>query len=346
MENKPFYQKSNAFFSKKGLQCIAASISMIFIIFIGVLPGFFYYPLLLLTVPLIICPGFLGLHLIVNALEWKHPLPGPLALVGVPAYYGSKYRGCYRVIFGTLKSLLGFLGGLFLTAFIYAPIALNVDPEFSSLMEQFTKISLTGDVAAVQTILNSQSMIRYVVTVLSVATFVHLVIFCWHLSIHTQNVIFRLYMARSGDGGSLNSIFLGSFRVFGREMKRNLRGVSWICFGLITLGYAAGIAVGYFIKQSVTMFMPLSGVIGALSFLSFFIPYFDRYSNLVGYYYSFRLREYSINQAEQEFESFRAMRGLSDEETKMFQDAVKKAKEELETIRQTFDPWDYPADRA
>lgn len=268
-----------------------------------------------------------------------------MVLVGVPAYFGRRFRGCYRAVMGMLKGLLAFIIAVFLVSFVYVPIALNVDPEFVQVMDQLTKLSISGDEATIQAILNSQSILRYVVVVFTIASFAFLVLFCWHLAVHAQNVVYRQHMVRGGDGGSLSHVFLSAFRTFGHEIKRNIRGISWISFGLIVIGYGVGALVGYFFKQSLTMFMPLCGIIGAFSFLAFFAPYFDRYSNLVGYYYSFRLREFSVNEAEREFEAYRAMNNMPEEDLKMFKDALKKAKDELEQQRQTFDPWDYPADR-
>ena len=342
MENKTFHQKTRTFYKSHALELITASFSFVVIAFVGVLPCFFYYPLFVLTLPFIICPGVLGLHLVVNMIEYKQGLPRTLILIGYPQYFGLRFRGAYRVIIGTLKSLLAFFAVLIATSVIYTPIATNVDPEFVSVMDQIAKVSTTGDMETLDVLLRSACVLRYVATVFLFATLAFMIIFVRHLGIHEQNVSFRAHVSQMIGGE--NRLFVSFYSSGRSDIKRSLKGVLWMEILVFALGYFLGAGIAYSIFLDMDIRVPMIALIGGLAALGFYLPYFDHYSNLANYYYSLSFREYILATMVSEVERYREL-NPNEAELPDVLSMMEQTKQELENQKQGFDGHDYPPDR-
>ena len=341
MENKLFKSKTSSFCKKHSKEFIGPVISLILACFIGILPGFFYFPIVLVTIPLFILPNFLGLHLIICSIEEKRDIPPSLTLCGFPPYFGYVARGCYRAILGCIKGIGFFMIGLFLTTIIYVPIATAVEPEFNECIEALYQASMLGDLPSVTAYLDAPSMVRYFVTCFIVGSYSFLLIFFRHLEIHQLNVVYRLHIVDDHPDQYLPKLFVKSYSRLKHEIRRDIRGVSWIGLCVFSFGFLLGGAIGMLIN-GYSLIVPICAVLGAFIGVSCFLPYYARYANLVWYYYSIDLQAYIIDAAAEEITTIKELHLVNDSELAEIEKEFEENKAIYEERAKNFDRNAYP----
>ena len=343
MENKTFHKKTRAFYKAHVWEIIGVCLSQVLLIFIGVLPCFFYFPFFLFTLPLLICPGFLGIHIIVDYMERKQKAPTSLVLCGFPPYYGMKMRGTYRVAVGLLKGLGVFFASVMVVSFIYVPIASSVDQTFTSTINQIADYTYNGDVETVNVLMQTPCIQAYVAVVFSIAALGFCLMFTKHLSRHAANVPFRGHYMTGAPGA--NRLFLSYFSLKKDELKSSTSGISWMAFSLFLLGYVFGFAISALSFFVIDLRSCVFGVAGGFSFLAFYWPYVARYSNLASYYYSLSFREFVLAEGRREFLLFQEMHPENKEDLKDLNQSFETARAELDRVKETFNGHDYPGDQ-
>lgn len=341
MENKWMRQNALRFVLNNWKSILPAVLSLILAIFIAVLPSFLTLTTIYLSIPLILAPSFVGFHIIIDRLEHKAGLPTSLVLNGFPHYYVGGYRGVYRMLVCVGKCFIAGIASFFLTSTLYMVIAMNVSQEFNETVQQIYQAT---DNATLYALLDAPVMMRFQVSSMLASMVTILILFMRHLGVHEMNVVFRGHTVATESTRSRNLVFTRFYHDCPSYYRKGLTFVSNISLLLLLFGFALGAVIGYFLF-GFSMQMISSGILGAFILFAFYLPIYARYCNLLSYKYSCQIQEYSIDMAEREVTNIHAMRPLSEEEYKEFQEYLGQARAKLEEAKAEFDPNHYPLDK-
>ena len=339
MERNDFYQRSKSFTRKNSVHFLPVILSLISILIIGVLPGFLELSLLFISIPLIVIPGFLGMHICVNRIEKEHAAPPFYSFLGIPYYYGRGYFGSYRALIGFLKTILVAFGALFLVSIIYAPIATAVDESFASIMNEFTELALQGDALSIEYLLKQPAIQNYMTTCYIVIAFASLIMMLRHLGVHEMNVSFRISYDE-GKSIPTNALFVRFYALYKTEIRKNIAKPSWIALIFFLSGYAIGLVLGYFIFGYTGMMVAM-GILISLAALAFYLPFYDHYMNRMNHYYLFKIQEIAVNEALDRLEAMHQSQAINEQQYQELKEEMDKAREAFEHDKSEHNP-DYP----
>ena len=339
MERNNFYPRSSTFIKKNYRHFIPVIFSLISIIIIGVLPGFYELSLLFVSIPLLVVPGFLGMHLCVNHIEKEHAAPAFFSFLGFPYYYARGYLGCYRVLIGFLKTLLVSMAALFMVSMVYAPIATAVNEEFANVINDITNLAMQGDSFSLKYLLGLPAIQNYMTTCYLAMSLPALIMMLRHLGVHEMNVSFRIC---NDEGKTIptNPLFLHFYASYKTEIRKTIAKPSWIALIFIVLGYLAGLALGYFIFGYNGMMVAM-GILLSLAALAFYLPFYDHYMNRVNHYYLFKMQEIAVNEALDRLEAMHQSAAINEQQYQELKAEMDKAKESFESDKANHNP-EYP----
>lgn len=275
------------FFEKTGL------ISFLTLVIVLCLALAFFFPFtLILTVPFIVIPLFLG-FIIINFYLPSNPGKPHFIFRGFIAYYSPPFFGIFRVILGLIKSIgIYLLSSTILILILFYTVGMK-DPNFASIIDRIVQNQNNVDLLQLSRELQANSsflLIENVSVMVSVGLAAYM--FVHHILVNSFKVHFNFVEANIKPARAVNLIHKGAIGYFRKDFYRDYYFSIWYMILLFVGGYVGGVFLGYLVLHFDGMQSSIIGLFFAVILSIYFLPIiFDTFSimfavNIVYYYKS------------------------------------------------------------
>jgi hypothetical protein len=291
--------------------------------------GFLGVDFALIGVLLILLPALLSMQLMILRPAKEGGLSTRQSFRGFRLYY-SFYFGVYRFWLTLLKSLICLILFVLISSVAFYYVFSAVSSDFTKEALDFAELSQQSDTninALYECLNDSPSLLNYISIVFLVSFFFASFEFAHEIGKNTFNTYVRSFLGASPSRAA-NAVFSDFFRTQRRSFYKEYYQANWPATILFSLGYGLGVFLGYWAFKSITYALAL-GFIGAMLFLSPFLPYFFYAMDEIARRREKALLAYSLDGAEKAMEQNANLETFAEEDRQRLQKYIDDIKKRL-----------------
>lgn len=273
---KLFGKYKQFFFEKTGL------ISFLTLAIVLCLTLAFFFPFtLILTVPFLVLPLFLGFMIIDTFLITGQGKPHYI-FRGFVAYYSPPFFGIFRVIIGLIKSIGVYLiSSTIMIMILFYSVGMK-DPNFVSIIDRIMQNQNNVDLLQLsQELLANSSFLLIENVSVMVAMGLTSLMFVHHILANSFKVYFNFVDSNIKPARVVNLIHKGAIKYFRKDFYRDYYTSFWWIILLFIAGYVGGVFLGYLLLHFDGMQSSIIGLFFAVILSIYFLPLINETFNLM-----------------------------------------------------------------
>lgn len=297
---------------------------------------------LIVTVPLLLIPFLFAFQVNTADVESGMQFTNKSLWSSIKRYFAGPFVGCYNVFRAFWIALACSLLGSTLISIIYVAVGSQLSSELAASVAEVASLIETG--VTFDDAINSLSESTAFVTMLMITQLSESLIFAIAFTHRIlANAPFALIQGIMGgpDRRGIRIIYNAARKANKKEYNKNFIKFAWPLYPLGLLGYAVGMFATFYVLTKVglvytddpvlvfngLMFSVPMGALGAVIFISFYLPYYFFSAEEFAFNFVPVIRNTSVQLAQKNLEELKRMREISEEQAKMYEEQIRQAQE-------------------